>query len=183
RKNNAWKRDHLPAEIAKIKRRVKAVKVKQAVLFKVDELKLSAQALKGKALFLGRGICFTCHKMGDKGREVGPNLSLIGAKYSAAVIKEAVVNPSSAIVFGYELTEVKTKDGSMHSGFIISDGDPLILKNIGGQNVEIQRAQISSLQTSQKSLMPSAKALNLSDQNLEAIAVFLIEAAAQKVTK
>ena len=115
----------------------------------------------------------------DKGTEVGPNLSMIAAKYNSAVIKEAVVNPSSAIVFGYELTTAKTKDGILHSGFIISDGDPLILKNSGGRNIEVARSKITELQTSKKSLMPSAQMLNLSNEDLDAISLFLREAAEQ----
>ena len=69
------------------------------------------------------------------------------------------------------------KDGTMHRGFMLADRDPLILKHIAGQKLALKRADIASLHASQKSLMPSAKMLNLSDQDLEDIARFLIEAA------
>ncbi|NQZ56340.1 MAG: c-type cytochrome, partial [Lentisphaeraceae bacterium] len=179
RKNNDWKPYDQSKDINSLNRQVSVVEVKQKALFTVNDIKLSAQALRGKNLFLGRGTCFVCHKFGDQGRDIGPDLSLIGAKYSPSIIKEAIVNPSSAIVFNYELIEVTKKDGSLLQGFLIADTDPLILKDISGSLVEIPLSEIAKRHTSDKSLMPSAKALNLKEKDRDDIASFLIETADQ----
>ena len=172
-----WRDFGIAAAVKALNRKVTIQKLSQHSLFKLDDLKLSKKALLGKQIFIGRGTCFVCHKMGDKGREIAPDLSLLGSKFNASVIKEAIVNPSSAIVFGYEMTIVKTKDGQVYQGFLLADHDPIIIKDIAGTEHVIKAIDVIKKETSLKSLMPSAKQLNLSDKDLDALATFFLEVA------
>ena len=168
-----WNNFGIGAAVKALKRNVVVQTLSSKALFKLDDLQLSKKALLGKQIFTGRGTCFVCHKMGDKGREIAPDLSLLGTKFNASVIKEAIVNPSSAIVFGYEMTTVKTKDGRTAQGFMLSAHDPIIIKDISGIEHVFKAADVIKKETSLKSLMPSAKQLNLSEKDLDALGHFL----------
>jgi len=46
---------------------------------------------KGQQLFRGKGACAGCHTIGAEGRAYGPDLSDIGARRSAAGLREALI--------------------------------------------------------------------------------------------
>jgi mono/diheme cytochrome c family protein len=46
--------------------------------------------------------CVGCHKMGSEGGAVGPDLTHIGARQSAAQIRESILNPDAKIARGYQ---------------------------------------------------------------------------------
>lgn len=48
------------------------------------------------------GGCFGCHKLGDEGAEVGPNLSQVGARANAAAIRQSILDPDAKVATGFE---------------------------------------------------------------------------------
>ncbi len=54
-----------------------------------------------------------------------------------------------------------------------------VIKDLAGVDHSFPAADVVKRETSAKSLMPSAKALNLNDEDLQAIADFLLEVAAK----
>jgi mono/diheme cytochrome c family protein len=48
------------------------------------------------------GGCVGCHKLGAEGGPVGPDLSRIGARLSAAKIREGILDPDAEVTGGYE---------------------------------------------------------------------------------
>ena len=52
-------------------------------------------------MFRGAG-CVGCHKIGSEGGAVGPHLSHIGARQSAAQIRESILKPDAKIANGYQ---------------------------------------------------------------------------------
>jgi mono/diheme cytochrome c family protein len=48
------------------------------------------------------GGCFGCHKLGDEGAEVGPNLSNVGARSNAATIRQSILDPDAKVAAGFE---------------------------------------------------------------------------------
>ena len=52
-------------------------------------------------MFRGAG-CVGCHKIGSEGGAVGPDLSHIGARQSAAQIRESILSPDAKIARGYQ---------------------------------------------------------------------------------
>jgi len=48
------------------------------------------------------GGCFGCHKIGDEGAEVGPNLSKVGARSNAAAIRQSILDPDAKVAAGFE---------------------------------------------------------------------------------
>jgi mono/diheme cytochrome c family protein len=48
------------------------------------------------------GGCFGCHKLGDEGATLGPDFTRIGARASAAVIRQGILDPDARVAPGYE---------------------------------------------------------------------------------
>jgi putative membrane-bound dehydrogenase-like protein len=135
---------------------------------------LMADAGRGKQIF--KASCSTCHKMGKEGNNIGPDLTTIGKKFNKLELLDAIINPSAAIVFGYEPWLINTKDGESVYGFLISDNkQSIVLKDIGGQKHTIGADKIKSKKKQEKSLMPDPTTNGITEQNLADIVQFLKE--------
>ena len=108
-------------------------------------LKITGDVTRGRDLFFSDRVgCAKCHGHGERGGDVGPALSVIGAKYDRAALLDALVHPSAAIAFGYEPWLVTLRSGDVVTGFLLADGDPLILKEASGARRTIAAAEIQS---------------------------------------
>lgn len=113
---------------------------------------LEGNATKGRYVF--KTYCATCHVAEDEGIAFGPNLSEIGSKLAKEAIYTSIFYPSAGINFGYEGFIVKTKDGSVFSGYIESDTqEKLTLRMMGGNSQEILKSNIASQEAMDESLM------------------------------
>nr|MDH4478210.1 hypothetical protein [Verrucomicrobiaceae bacterium] len=76
---------------------------------------------KGRDLFAqGTGTCIACHKIGDLVRDIGPNLSPIGAIRTERDLLESILFPSNTLARDYEAHLFETRDGQSHLGVIRS---------------------------------------------------------------
>jgi len=138
-----------------------------------DISKLNGDMSRGKAVFTSH--CATCHKINGDGNSIGPDLTTIGKKFDKNALLDAIINPSAAIVFGYEPWLVNTKDGGSFYGFLISQNkETIVLKDIAGQKHIIPVQKISSKQKQDKSLMPDPTSNGITEQNLADISAFLL---------
>ena len=143
--------------------------------------KFSIQAISTLPADPGKGgtvyqtHCANCHKLGSQGKAVGPDLTGIAMKFNKSELLDAIINPSAAIVFGYEPWIVNTTDGQSLYGFLISDNKhTIIIKDILGQKHNIPKSSISSKQKQEKSLMPDPVNNGLSQQDLADVVNYLI---------
>ena len=119
--------------------------------------------------------CASCHKLNNRGNAVGPDLGTIGSKFDKTALLDAIINPSAAIVFGYEAWLVNTKDGESIYGFLISDNQKsVVIKDILGQKHVIPKEKIASRKKQEQSLMPDPVNNGLSEQDLADVASFLM---------
>jgi putative membrane-bound dehydrogenase-like protein len=133
-------------------------------------LKLQGDAERGKASIAS---CFMCHRIGDQGIDYGPNLTTFGKQQPSEVIIEAILNPSAQISHGYEGTEIKTTDGITIAGIVLAEGDPVIIKSLGGQTQTIAKSRIAIMMRIEKSLMYSPAQLGLTPQAIADMAAYL----------
>ncbi|MFN5422986.1 MAG: PVC-type heme-binding CxxCH protein [bacterium] len=137
-----------------------------------DITKIKPDAAKGKQVYTQQ--CATCHRAGDQGGEIGPDLTLINKKFDRESLLDAIINPSAAIVFGYEPWLINTKDGETFFGFLLSDGKTVLLKDAIGKRHSILKENIKSREKMAKSLMPEPSAMGLSSEDLANVAEFLL---------
>lgn len=112
---------------------------------------------RGRILFEeGRGTCIVCHRIGDRGGTVGPDLSRIGRIRTGRDLLEAILYPSqTGFARGYEAYNVTTTDGRLHFGTLPRETEEAIyLTPVAGPPVVIPRESIRSIEPSPLSLMP-----------------------------
>jgi putative membrane-bound dehydrogenase-like protein len=133
-------------------------------------LKLQGDPERGKTAIAS---CTMCHRIGDLGIDYGPDLTTFGKQQPAEVIINAILNPSAEISHGFEGTEIKTTDGLTINGIVLADGDPVIVKSLGGLTQTIAKSRIASMQRMEKSLMYSPAQLGLTPQAIADMAAYL----------
>ncbi len=134
---------------------------------------LAGDKVRGQKLFYGRGICFTCHQVQEQGTEIGPDLTSIALKFGTDYLLDSLIYPSNAITFGYETVNIATRSGKQYNGFLVADADPIIIKDFAGKQTQIAVEEVVEKNASDVSMMPAAKALNLSGQDLMDIIAYL----------
>jgi putative membrane-bound dehydrogenase-like protein len=133
-------------------------------------VRLSGDAARGKNTATR---CQMCHSIGGAGAELGPVLDGWGRGKSADVIATAIVRPSAEIAHGYEGVELKTKDGLTIQGVLLKEGDPLMMRSMGGITQIIPADRVASRRRMPGSLMMSAAQLGLTAQDVADLIAFL----------
>jgi putative heme-binding domain-containing protein len=131
--------------------------------------------VRGRAVFLGSKVaCATCHRLGDAGGLVGPDLTRIGAIRSGYDLLESIFWPSSTFAQGYEPYTAATADGRILEGLIArQDADVLILRDSSGAETRLRRDDIEELRRSETSLMPDGLGRALTRDELRDLLAFL----------
>ena len=137
----------------------------------IDEIvRLTGNAARGKDT---AARCLMCHSIEGTGADLGPALDRWGRGKSAEVIATALVRPSAEIAHGYEGTELRTKDGLTIQGVLIKEGDPLMMRSMGGITQIIPADRVASRRRIPGSLMMSAAQLGLTAQDVADLVAFL----------
>src|SRR5207244_3894377 len=107
----------------------------------------------GKSLFFGEAQCFTCHTLNNQGGNLGPNLSNLTHKDPDSVMRD-IIAPSTAINPDFINYRVKLKNGDVLAGLITGDGENLLVTEGVGKTTAVKRAEVSTLEPSDISIMP-----------------------------
>ncbi len=128
---------------------------------------------KGKVIFAT--YCTTCHRHGENGNDIGPDLTNIHKKFDKLSLLDAIINPSASMVFGFESWTIKTKKDKYYMGFLLGDdGKNIILKDASGEKQVVKVADILKKEKMSKSLMPDPTALGLKEQELSDLSTYLM---------
>ena len=133
-----------------------------------DLLALDGNAQKGRSLFAkAAGLqCRNCHKVGEQGRAVGPNLNGIGKRYSREEILENILEPSKKIDPKFQTWLIQTEDGKIRSGLLVSRTDESVtLLEATGKELVVPAADIELMVAQKKSLMPELQLRGLTPQD------------------
>lgn len=129
---------------------------------------------RGRTLFYGKAICWTCHKIGNEGGKLGPDLTSIQRDRSAHDLLEAIVYPSVSFVREYETYRIKTKTNE-YTG-IIQEKTPqaLVLGTAPQTSVRIPREEIVSMEIQNTSMMPQGLDQLLTSQEMADLMAFIL---------
>jgi putative heme-binding domain-containing protein len=118
--------------------------------------------------------CSTCHRLGDAGGRIGPDLTRIGAIRSGPDLLESILWPSSTFAQGYEPYTVATVDGRVLSGLIARpDADVVVLRDASGAETRLRRDEVEEVRRSGTSLMPEGLARALTRDEFRDLLAFL----------
>lgn len=140
-----------------------------------DLARMPGDAARGGQLFATRAACATCHVVGGTGKDVGPNLSAIGAKLPAEALLVAILDPSAGISHNYETFIATTEDGRTVHGLLVSrSDDEVVIKDAAGVVHTLAAAQVEELTKSPLSLMPSGLEKTMTAQELADLVAYLV---------
>jgi putative heme-binding domain-containing protein len=137
---------------------------------------MPAAQLKGDAVAGGRiyeTLCITCHRVGDKGTDVGPNLATV-RNWSPEQILVNVVDPNREVAPAFMDYIVELTDGQFLNGIIADEtASSVTLKWAGGQKRTISRQEIKRIAATKISLMPEGLEQTLSLQQMADLLAFI----------
>jgi quinoprotein glucose dehydrogenase len=136
---------------------------------------VGGHAESGKNVFFEKAevACLRCHKVGDDGGEVGPNLTHIGKEKSREYLLESMVDPNKQIAKGFETVILNLTDGRRLAGVVKEeDARHLTLITPEAQTVTVMKDQIAERDTGPSS-MPADIKEHLTKSELRDLVEFL----------
>jgi putative heme-binding domain-containing protein len=132
--------------------------------WKVEELApLVERGLKGRNFERGRQMfgaaaCSACHRFGQEGGAMGPDLTSAGGKFSARDLLESIITPSKEVSDQYAPTVFTLASGDTVTGRVVNlNGDSMRVNTDmfdPDQAVNVDRRQVKSTEPSKVSMMP-----------------------------
>jgi putative heme-binding domain-containing protein len=132
----------------------------------------SGDGARGKALMESSG-CFDCHRIGDRGSRLGPNLSDIGGRRTPDRLQQALVAPDQEVLVENRFVRIVTKDGATITGKLLNqDAISVQLMSPKEELTTYVRASLREYTVLDKGLMPSTQG-KLTDQQVADIVAYL----------
>ncbi|HKS37836.1 MAG TPA: c-type cytochrome [Verrucomicrobiae bacterium] len=122
----------------------------------LDKVSKGRSFEKGKQAF-NDAQCIACHRFGNEGGAVGPELGAASSKYTRRDILETIIEPSKVISEQYQNTALILKNGDEFSGRVMEENSRriiLMIDPLKQTQEEIQKNQIKERQPSKVSPMP-----------------------------
>ena len=118
--------------------------------------------------------CKTCHRVGDIGQSVGPDLTKVGAKYDRAAMLDQILEPSRTIEPQYRLLPAgdEGRPGPDRAGRR-EDGREVVLKDAQGKTVRVPGGEVERLVPQARSLMPELLLRDLTAQQVADLLEYL----------
>ncbi|TCO91909.1 putative membrane-bound dehydrogenase-like protein [Chthoniobacter flavus] len=137
-------------------------------------LTMHGDATKGHEVY--RAICSTCHRKGDEGRDIGPNLATVGA-WSPEQLLTNILDPNREVAPNFMLYAVELKDGRALAGIIAAETETgVTLKSLDGTEQSFARTEIASLKATGTSPMPEGLEGAVNMQQMADLVAFLRDA-------
>lgn len=126
---------------------------------------------RGKVVFTR--VCAACHKLGDVGVHVGPDLAALANRTPAFLLQE-ILDPNRNLDSRYVEYQAQLKDGRTVTGLLAAEtATGLILRGQQHKDESLLRADIEELRGSGKSLMPEGMEKDLPKKDMADLLAFL----------
>ena len=139
-------------------------------------LALTGDASRGKQVFFATaGVqCKNCHRIGQEGKELGPELTSIGKKYNRAQLLESMLEPSKRIDPKFVTYLAETEAGQVMTGLLVKkDANEVVLKDAQNKLLRIPANEIEQIVPQRQSLMPELLLRDMTAQQVADLLVYL----------
>jgi putative heme-binding domain-containing protein len=131
-------------------------------------------AVRGKALFEGKGTCATCHRVSGNGSRLGPDLTNVGQLRRAVDLERSLLDPDAEVLGNNRFYHVTTKDGATTTGRLLNlDTFTVQLLDSKEQLRSFVKSDVRDHGFVEKSTMPSYKE-TLTAQELADVVSYLV---------
>src|SRR5207237_378908 len=78
---------------------------------------------RGRQLFLDaeKSLCLKCHRLGDRGERIGPELTGVGSRFSRIYLVESILEPSRTIAPSYGTLGITLQNGKVLTGVKVAE--------------------------------------------------------------
>jgi putative heme-binding domain-containing protein len=141
-------------------------------------LALRGDPNRGRDVFFGSpgasALCAKCHKVNGQGTDFGPDLSHVAAKFGRADVVDSILNPSKTIAEGFTTYLVRTKNGDLYSGLLVTKTPTeVVIKDPQLKVNHIPAADVDRLVVQPVSSMPEGLLADLTAEQAADLLAFL----------
>lgn len=129
-------------------------------------LALKGDAGRGEQLFWSDALkCGSCHKIGERGTPIGPELTAIGKLRVRDDLLQSILEPSRRIEPKYAAYVAHTVDGRSLTGLLVKrDEITVVLRDSQNKELTLAAKDVESLRPAPSSLMPDGQMASLTAQ-------------------
>jgi len=152
--------------------------------WKVEDLASKAeQSMKGRNYEQGRKMfgtvaCFACHRFGNEGGMVGPDLTMVASRFGPRDLLTSIIEPSKEVSDQFAPTVVKTLEGDQVVGRIVNLNGDRVMVNTDlfdpNQQTAVDRNQVKSIELSKTSLMPEGLLNYLNEDEILDLLAYMV---------
>src|SRR5262249_40618798 len=120
----------------------------------------------GRAVFLNveKTACIKCHRLGEQGGAIGPDLTGVGRRFSKIHLIESILEPSRVVAPAFRSLVIRLKEGEELTGVKVSETESILSLGDGqGQIHPLKKDQIEEQRMVEVSLMPEGLENGLTD--------------------
>ena len=131
---------------------------------------------RGAKLYWASALnCKSCHKVGDQGTSVGPDLTTIGKLRPREDILESILEPSRRIEPQFAAYVVQTVDGRTLTGLlVVRDATKVVIRDAQNKEFTVAAGEVESVQPARLSLMPDGQFGGLTAQEAADVLEYLV---------
>jgi putative heme-binding domain-containing protein len=138
---------------------------------------------RGAAVFT-KAQCIKCHRFGERGEGVGPDLTTVSRRFQKKEILESILYPSQVISDQYASKSVLRTDGRTAWGIVApqADGSFTVLQS-DATKIRIPKDEIDTITAIKKSAMPEGLLNPLSLEEIADLFAYLNQSAEPQVSQ
>jgi putative heme-binding domain-containing protein len=111
---------------------------------------------RGKEAFTA-AQCYACHRFGNEGGSVGPEMTTVSSRFTRRDILESIVEPSKVVSEQFQSTDFTLKDGESVSGRILEENDQryvVLVNPLANIRTEVKKSDVAKRAPAKLSMMP-----------------------------
>ncbi len=129
--------------------------------------------VRGKEAYT-RATCAQCHRFGNYGEPIGPDLSGIAKRFTKREIVESILYPGHVVSDQYASKKVLTLDGNVLVGMISEQADGTLVVRDARNNISMVAARdVDQILPSTTSIMPSGLIDDLTREEISDMMAYL----------
>jgi len=138
---------------------------------------------KGAEIFT-KAQCVKCHRYGDKGERMGPDLTAVTRRFTRKELLTSIYYPSHVISDQFASQIVTTTNGRQLVGIVAAGGSgEKVILQANGEKVTLRSNEIDEITRSKISSMPEGLLNTLTQEEIADLFAYLSTAPAQNVAK
>ena len=143
----------------------------------LDQARQHGDPLQGALVFASpKFACLSCHRVGDHGAMIGPDLSTVGICVKPEELVESVLWPRRQVKEPYVAYTVATNDGKMRQGYKVTETQhELVIRDpASGDRFNIKKSDVDEIHDD-GTLMPDGLAAAMAPRERQDLIRFLLE--------